>query len=111
MIIEKENNDRGTALAFANMSVDQIKPQLYLWAGYNFPDGFPVASLDLNPPAVCSDGVVRDLVEYYCWLISMSIPFWLMTMNLKTSGMFFTYSHNGNTTITLHITRGDPNQA
>lgn len=105
VIINKENEDRGNAQNFANMPIDTIKPQLYNWASIGFPGAYGVATLSLIPPSICSDGVTRQLVEYYTWLIGMSIEQWLSSMNAKTSGMFFTYSHNGSMNINLHISK------
>ena len=101
----KENEDRVASLAFATMSVDSLKPAMYNWAAAGFPPCYMVSSLSLSPPAVCSDGVVRPLVQYYEWLINMTTAEWLASMDAKVSGMFFTYSHDGNTAINLHLSR------
>lgn len=105
VIIDKENTDRVTAVAFATMPIDNIKTNMYTWASIGFPTAYCVSSLSLMPPAVCSDGVVRGLVQYYEWLINMDIPTWLASMDAKVSGMFFTFSHDGQSTINLHINR------
>ncbi len=105
VIIAKENEDRIVCLNFAQMSIDSIKTNLYSWASVGFPPAYLVSSLSVTPPAVCSDGVTRNLVEYYEWLISMTITEWLDSMNAKVSGMYFTFSHNGNSTINLHINK------
>ncbi len=105
VIIAKENEDRIVCLNFAQMSIDSIKTNLYSWASIAFPPAYLVSSLSVTPPAVCSDGVTRNLVEYYEWLISMTITEWLDSMNAKVSGMYFTFSHNGNSTINLHINK------
>jgi hypothetical protein len=106
MIITKENTDRTSALAFVNTSIDSIKPHLYKWASLNFPGLYCVSTLTLNPPSVCADGVARSLVDYYLYLINMTIAEWLASMDAKTSGMHFTFSHDGTSNINLHITRG-----
>ena len=104
-IIGKENDDRTISLAFANTSIDSLKPAMYNWAAANFPASYMVSSLSLAPPAVCSDGVTRQLVQYYEWLINMTITEWLDTMNAKVSGMYFSFSHDGNYAINLHLSR------
>jgi hypothetical protein len=105
VIIDKENTDRVLALAFVNTSIDSIKPILYKWASSGFPGLYCVSTLTLTPPSICTDGVVRSLVDYYTYLINMTIAEWLASMDAKTSGMRFTYSHNGKSQINLHITR------
>jgi hypothetical protein len=105
VIIDKENTDRASAIAFATMPIDNIKTNMYAWASVGFPACYIVASLSLVPPAVCSDGVTRGLIQYYEWLINMDIPTWLASMDVKVSGMYFTFSHDGYSTINLHINR------
>jgi hypothetical protein len=105
VIITKENADRALAVAFANTSIDSIKPILYKWASSGFPGLYCVSTLTLNPPPICSDSITRSLVDYYTYLINMTITEWLASMNAKTSGMRFTFSHDGQTHINLHITR------
>lgn len=109
VIINKENEDKINALAFVNLSIDSIKPQLYNWASAGFPVSYGVSSLSLTPPAVCSDGQTRNLMEYFTWLIQMTTEQWIYSMDLKTTGMYFTYSHNGNSYINLHISKGPTN--
>jgi hypothetical protein len=104
-IITKENTDRVLAVAFANTAIDSIKPILYKWASSGFPGLYCVSTLTLNPPPICTDGITRSLVDYYTYLINMTIAEWLASMDAKISGMRFTFSHDGQTHINLHITR------
>ena len=88
-----------------NMSIDSIKPKLYIWASIGFPSSYMVSTFELTAPATCSDGVRRTHLEYFEYLINGKINDWLNSMNAKTSGMYFTFSHNGYSCINLHISK------
>lgn len=105
VISTRENKDRAIAVSFANKSIDSIKSTLYKWASLGFPGIYNVSTLTLTPPSICADGIVRSLVDYYTYLINMTIAEWLASMDAKTSGMHFTFSHDGKSHIHLHITR------
>lgn len=105
VVLAKENVDRSDAIAFADMPIDNIRPQLYAWAAGGFTPLYRVSTLTLSPPATCSDGVSRGHIDYFTYLIGKSIEEWLNSMNAKTTGMNFTYSHDGYSRIHLHVSR------
>jgi hypothetical protein len=101
----KETNDKASVLNFVNMPIDSIKPKLYIWASIGFPSSYMVSTFELTAPATCSDGVRRTHVEYFEYLMNGKMNDWLNSMNAKTSGMYFTFSHNGYSCINLHISK------
>lgn len=105
VVVAKENEDRALASNFANMSIDAIRPQLYAWATGGFQPLYKVNTLMLYPPATCSDGISRELVDYFLFLIGKTVEEWLNAMNAKTVGMHFTYSHDGYSRIHLYVNR------
>ncbi len=106
VVVAKETVDRADASAFANMPIDSIRSQLYSWASAGFQPLYKVSTLNLSPPGTCSDGISRGLVDYFTYLIGKDIAQWLESMNAKTVGMHFTYSHDGYSRIHLHVNRG-----
>ena len=105
VVLAKETNDRASVLSFVNMSIDSIKPKLYIWASIGFPSSYMVSTFELTAPATCSDGVRRTHLEYFEYLMNGKMNDWLNSMNAKTSGMYFTFSHNGSSCIHLHISK------
>jgi hypothetical protein len=101
----KESTDRNAVVSFTTLSMESLKPTLYRWAGAGFPGGYIVATLNLSPPAMCSDGVSRALTFYFEWLLATPIATWLQGLEALTKGMLFTFSHDGANTITLHVSR------
>jgi len=105
VILAKETTDRASVLNFVNMPIDSIKPKLYIWASIGFPSSYMVSTFELTAPSNCSDGVRRTHVEYFEYLMNGKMNDWLNSMNAKTSGMYFTFSHNGYSCINLHISK------
>ena len=103
--VVKETADRACVATFTAPSVDGLKPTLYKWAALGFPAGYTVSTVSLSPPALCLDGVNRTLVYYFEYLIGKTIQEWLQGLETLTDGMMFTFSHDGNMLIKLHITR------
>ena len=103
--LQKEAADRVIVNAFMSPGYDTLKTMLKPWAKAGFPTSFLISSIELNVPAVCADGVSRSLSFYFEYLLGVSIATALQNLATITSGMSFTYSHNGSNIINLHITK------
>jgi len=101
----KETADRSAVAAFTTPSVEGLKPALYKWAAGGFIGGYPLSTLSLSPPALCSDGVNRTLTYYFEYLLGKPIATWLQELDDITDGMIFSFSHDGSSLITLHVSR------
>jgi hypothetical protein len=68
VLIAKERADGDAIRSFGTASVLGLKPVFVEWASKGFPDNYPLMKVEINPPPVCSDGVVRSLPDYieYC---------------------------------------------
>ncbi len=102
---QKESADRTLVAEFIGISIDVLKPRLYAWAAAGFPDAFQIQALQLAPPTVCLDGVVRTLISYFEYCADMTVTEWLTLVGKKVSGMYFTYTHDGSSKITLCVNR------
>ena len=103
--VVKEAADRSAVATFTTPSVEGLKPALYKWAAAGFPGGYPINTLSLSPPALCTDGVNRALTYYFEYLLGKPIADWLQALDDVTDGMIFTFSHDGVGTISLHVSR------
>ena len=103
--VQKESADRLIVNAFMNPSYDALKTMLKPWAKAGFPTSFLISSIELNVPPVCADGVSRSLSFYFEYLLGVSIATALQNIATNTSGMSFTYSHDGSKKLNLHITK------
>jgi hypothetical protein len=105
VIVRKENDDRATLERFINPTIDEVKPMLLEWARAGLPALYAIRHVDVSPPTVCSDGQTRSLLLYYEYLMGKSLSDTLGPLLTKTKGMFFSFSHNGTSTISLHVSK------
>ena len=103
--VVKEAADRRAVATFTAPSVEGLKPALYRWAAAGFPSGYAINTLSLSPPTLCTDGVNRALTYYFEYLLGKPIAIWLQDLDDVTDGMIFTFSHDGSSLITLHVSR------
>ena len=103
--LQKEAADRSIVNAVLNPSYDTLKTLLKPWTLGGFAPGFAITSFNLIVPPVCADGVYRSLTYYFEYLLGVPIATGLENMAAKTAGMRFSYSHDGNSKITIHISK------
>ena len=103
--VQKEAADRVIVNAFMSPGYDILKTMLKPWAKAGFPTSFLISSIELKVPPICADGVTRSLSFYFEYLLGVPIATALQNMATNTTGMSFSYSHNGSNKINLHITK------
>jgi hypothetical protein len=64
VVAAKEQADKTLLETIGIQSVANLRPKLVEWVLKGRPDGFPILSLDIRPPSVCSDGESRSLSDY-----------------------------------------------
>lgn len=101
---QKEAEDKLLADTLDNPNTADFRAKLYQWAVQKFPDSFPVFSVTINPPQVCSDGVTRELYAYIQFCSGMSIAEKLLSLQSKMQGIQVLNSYSGNT-ITIHVSK------
>jgi hypothetical protein len=79
-------------------------PSLLNWAATGFQPGFQVFSLTINPPAVCSDGVIRSIAPYITYLTDSSPEQICETIQATMTGITFFHSFVDNT-IRIHVSK------
>jgi hypothetical protein len=102
--IAQEAADRSTLGPLLNPSRDQFRPHLFQWAAAGFPAGYVVQTMALNPPGLCSDGVVRDLPAYTWYLLGTEIADLLVKINSMLTGIVTSFSFAGNSLL-LHVNK------
>jgi hypothetical protein len=66
----------------------------------------PVFSITVTPPQVCSDGVVRSLIDYVSYVAGMSIETKLKKLEAKLEGIKILNSYSETAkTITVHVAK------
>jgi hypothetical protein len=102
--IAQEAADRAALAPLLNPSRDQFRPQLFQWAAAGFPAGYVVQRMPLNPPGLCSDGVVRTLPMYTWYILETEIADLLTKINSMMTGISTSFSFEGNSLL-LHVNR------
>ena len=64
LLLAKEQTDKSLIESIGTQNAQALKPRLVEWVMKGCPSAFPILSLDIRPPAQCSDGETRDLPEY-----------------------------------------------
>ena len=72
-VILQESADRITLAPLLNPTRDQYRPQLFQWASAGFPDLYVVQTFAIKPPAICADGVTREIGKYVEYCIGVNL--------------------------------------
>lgn len=103
---QKESQDRQIVDALENPDFTHLRQKLIQWASAGFPHAFPVFSITVIPPQVCSDGVVRSFLDYIAYLAGMAIEAKLKKLEAKLEGIKILNSYSDITkTMTVHVTK------
>lgn len=105
VVVQKEAEDRAAVSTFLFPEGEDIRPKLFEWANKGFPTIYPLRSISLSPPVTCSDGQVRNTVQYAEFLRGNNISQSVSTLQGKMPGLEVTFSHTA-TNLTLHVSRG-----
>lgn len=96
-ISQKENTDR-TALGVLSSPVRAtVRTALLNWTSRGFPANFPIFSVTVTPPPLCSDGVKRTFAEYVPYLLGCPVSEKLVLLQPLLVGMVISSSTVGNT--------------
>jgi hypothetical protein len=101
-LLQKEAADRALVETIESPNVEALGTKLTEWATQKFIDGFPIFSVTVDPPPVCSDGVSRKLFDYVAYLAGIPIGDKMQRLTDKLKGMYVQCSYSGNT-ITFHV--------
>lgn len=104
IVLQKEAADRVLLNPFLNPTREQYRPALFQWASIGFPDIHVVQSVFLEPPAVCSDGVVRDINAYISYLLGFGMGTVVENIQSLITGICVSYTLDRNTA-RIHVTR------
>ena len=73
VLLQKEANDKATLEALGQISLETLRGKLVAWAVAGLPNNYVVHSTTMTPPAVCSDGVARNLADYILFCSGKSL--------------------------------------
>jgi hypothetical protein len=103
-IVNKEAADRATLTPLLNESRETLRAPLFQWASAGFPNIWVAQSFTLEVPPTCSDGVSRNIYEYFEYCLGTTMADLIITIQSKVTGIQISYSFQGNT-LRLHVSK------
>ena len=89
---QKEAADKSLFDSIAGLS---LRPALVTWATLGFPNAWTVHEIAVQPPAHCSDGVVRDLADYIVFVSGKTIGDHVAALQARVTGIVVSYAWTG----------------
>ena len=102
--IAKEAADTEALSSLVSPNRDALRPQLFQWATAGFPDLYVVQSFTITPPAICADGVAREIGKYIEYCIEMNLGQVIDGMKALMVGIQPSWSVLGNT-LRIHVSK------
>jgi hypothetical protein len=100
----QEATDRATLSVLLNQKRETLRPQLFIWAAAGFPAIYVIQQFTVSPPAVCSDGVARNVYDYVVYLLGQEMGPTIAAIQALCVGIEISYSFMGNT-LRIHASR------
>lgn len=95
VIQSKEQADKTALDAIGAQSFESLRTKLIQWGVAGFSNAYPILSISIEPPSVCSDGVVRNLTDYIAFCSGKSIDAHIAELQAKLGGMLVSYANTG----------------
>jgi hypothetical protein len=101
---QMESADKAKLNVLLSPNAAGLTPVFLQWTSQGFPPIFVLESISLSPPAVCSDGTVRNIYEYASHLLEGDLSAKVQAFATNFSGMEMSYSISGNT-VNIHVSK------
>ncbi len=95
VVAKKEADDKLALEAIGNISHEELKTKLLLWASSGFPNVYEIHRVVITPPSLCSDGVSRELSEYIVFCSGKTISEHVALLQAKVQGMVISFANMG----------------
>jgi len=102
--IAKEAADTQTLTPLLFPTRDLFRPQLFQWAAGGFPDLYIIRSFTVTPPAICADGVTREIGQYIEYCLKVHLGEVIDKLKGLMTGIQPSWSTDGNT-LRIHVSR------
>jgi len=103
-ILAQEANDKTTISTLLTQSRGTLRDPLFKWAAAGFTANYIIQEFTLIPPAICSDGILRSIPDYFQYCLGITLGNLLPKIQALVDGMTFSYSFAGNT-LRIHVTK------
>lgn len=98
VVVAKEQADKTLLETIGNQVVGNLRPKLVEWVLKGQPDAFPILSLEIHPPSVCSDGLPRNLPDYIEFCSGKTINDHVALLQAKLPDIHVSFANIGGVT-------------
>jgi hypothetical protein len=102
--VAKEAADTEALSSLVSPTREALRPQLFQWATVGFPDLYVVLSFTIAPPAICADGVTREIGKYIEYCIEKNLGEVIDGLKALMVGIQPSWSVSGNT-LRIHVSK------
>jgi hypothetical protein len=95
LLVAKEQADGDALRSIGTTSVLGIKPLFVEWVSKGYPDNYPLLKVEITPPPVCSDGVVRSLPDYIDFCAGTTLPALIGQLQAKLPDIRVSFANVG----------------
>jgi hypothetical protein len=96
VVTQKEASDKALLESIGTASLNEITNKLIVWATTGFPNAYPLFNISITPPAVCSDGVTRDLTAYIQFCSGKTINEHVQVLQDRMTDIIVSFANMGN---------------
>jgi hypothetical protein len=104
ILLSKEQTDKTLLETIGTQSVANLRPKLVEWVLKGRPSAFPILSLEIYPPSICSDGGVRNLPDYIQFCSGKSIVEHVALLQAKLPDIRVSFANFGGVTTIVVLT-------
>jgi hypothetical protein len=103
-IVTKEAADTQLLKPLVSPTREDFRSALFQWASAGFPDLYIIQSFSITPPAICADGVTREIGKYIEYCIGIDLGQVIYGLKALMVGIQPSWSVSGNT-LQIHVTK------
>jgi len=96
-VLVQEANDKSTLSILKTPTRESFRTQLFQWATLGFPSSYVIQQFTITPPAVCSDGVTREIGKYIEYCLGFDLGVMIEGLAALMTGIQPAWSIDGNT--------------
>jgi hypothetical protein len=101
LVVAKEEADGASIRLIGTTPVLTFKPVCIEWVSKGCPDNYPLLTVEINPPPLCSDGVVRSLPEYIDYCSGTTLPTVIGQLQAKLPDIRVSFANVGGSVAVL----------
>jgi hypothetical protein len=100
----QEQSDKALLETIGTQSFESLRAKLIQWGVAGFPNAYPILSIPISVPSLCSDGVQRSLTDYILFCSGKTLNDHIASLQETLTDMVVSYANFGGV-VTIVISR------